>query len=51
MTAVLPELILLSDQAQPGFMDERSRLERMAGGFTGHFMRGQFAQFLVNQRQ
>lgn len=32
-------------------MDERGGLQRVAGGFAGHLVRGEAAQFLINQRQ
>jgi hypothetical protein len=40
-----------ADEAQPGFMDECRRLQRLARGFVGHPVRGQPAQFFVHQRQ
>src|SRR5581483_8256322 len=38
-------------EAEPGFVNKRGGLERLAGGFAGHFGGGQFAQFLVNEGQ
>ena len=32
-------------------MHERGGLERVPGSFISHFDRGQFAQFLIDQRQ
>jgi hypothetical protein len=49
--AVLPRLVRRVHELQPGFVDERGGLERVAGGFAGHLVRGQAAQFVVNHRQ
>ena len=49
--AVLPGLRGGIHQLEPRLMDERGRLEGVARAFPGHFMRGQAAQFVVNQRQ
>jgi hypothetical protein len=43
--------IRVADQPEPGFVDERGGLQRLVGGFTGHFRRRQFAQFAIDQRQ
>jgi len=51
MAASLPALLAIADEPQPGFMDQRSGLQRLAGGFLGHFMRCETAKFLINQRQ
>ena len=32
-------------------MNERGGLKRVAGGFVRHLVRGQAAEFLINQRQ
>jgi hypothetical protein len=49
--AVLPGLLVGGDEAKPGFVNEGSGLERVAGGFVGHAMDGEFAQFFVNERE
>ena len=46
-----PIFPLGTSQAQIGFMDKGSGLERVAGGLTSHLAGGQIAQFLVNQRE
>ena len=51
MGAILRRGCLTAAQSQPGFVDQGSRLERMADGFIRHLLRGQFAQFLIDQRQ
>ena len=32
-------------------MDQGGRLQRLSGRFLGHFLRGEFAQLIINQRQ
>jgi hypothetical protein len=32
-------------------VNERGRLQRVSGRFAGHFVRGDFSQLIVNQRQ
>jgi hypothetical protein len=49
--AVLPRLRAGIDQLQPCFVDERGRLQGMAGRFMGHLARGHAAQFMVHERQ
>src|SRR6266568_4413436 len=51
MAASLPARLTIADEPQPGFMDQRSGLERLARGFLGHLMRCETAKFLINQRQ
>ena len=43
--------IVRADEAKPGFVDERGGLEGLIGGLPGHFCGGQFAQFVIDQRQ
>ena len=43
--------VRLTDQLQPRLMHQGGGLERVAGGFVGHLVRRQSAQFLINQRQ
>jgi hypothetical protein len=47
----VPLLPFRADQPQPGFMDERGRLERVPGGLLGHFRTGQSSQLFIDQRQ
>jgi len=52
MAAAVPNLLLLrSYETQPRFMHQGRGLERLSGFFLGHFIRGELAQFLVDQRQ
>jgi hypothetical protein len=48
--AVLPLFFRLIDQAQVGFVDERSGLQRVAAVLAGHIATGHPVQFRVNQR-
>ena len=43
--------MVISHQTQPGFMHERGRLEGLTGGFGGHLVRRQPAQFIIDQWQ
>ena len=49
MRAILKRRRLVPAQPQPRFVDEGSWLERVTGGFAGHFLRRQPAQFIINQ--
>jgi hypothetical protein len=49
--AVGPFLASASGQANPGFMNQRGGLERMAGLFLDHASGGEAPQFIINQRQ
>src|SRR6266568_542072 len=51
MAASLPVRLAIADEPQPGFMDQRSGLKRLAGGFLGHLMRRETAKFLIDQRE
>jgi hypothetical protein len=51
MRAVLPVHILLIDQTQIGFVNQRCRLQRVAGSFAAKIPSRQPMQFLINQRQ
>jgi len=52
MRAILPGLAFArTGQAEPGFMDQRGRLEGLARPFVRHFLSGQFAEFLIHQRE
>ena len=46
-----PRLFLGFKQSQPRFMNEGRGLQRMAGRFPGHFVRGETAQFVIDKRQ
>ncbi len=39
------------NQPEPGLVDERCRLQRLAGRFGSHFVRRQLPQLLIHQRQ
>jgi hypothetical protein len=49
--AILPTLLIASPEAQPGFMDQGSWLERVTPRLHRHFRAGQFSQFLVDKRE
>lgn len=51
LRASCPPLLVLSGQAQPGFMNQRGGLERVAGALARHLVRGQFAQLLIDERE
>ena len=51
MSAVLKARRVVAGQAQPGFVDQRSGLQRVTGGFIGHAGSRQFAQLVIDQRQ
>jgi len=48
---VLPGLVRRSNQPQPGFVDKRCGLQRVAGRLAGHTVRGQVPQLLINKRE
>jgi hypothetical protein len=50
MLAALPFREVLFDQSQVGFINQRGRLQRVAGPFTAQVAAGQFAQLLVDDR-
>ncbi len=41
----------LAHQSEPRLVNQRRRLERLPGGFVRHPLRGEFAQFVVDQRE
>ena len=43
--------VRIADQPQPGLVDERGGLQRLARRFLRHARRGQFTQFFIDQRQ
>ncbi len=51
MTAIFPALVFVSGNTQPGFVNERRGLERLARLFAGHFGGGQLAQFRIDERK
>ena len=52
MAAVLPALVVRgADQAQVGLVNQRRRLERLAGVFSCQLLRRQLAKLLVDQGQ
>src|SRR5436190_5405321 len=51
MGAIVKRWILISDQAQPGFMDQRGRLERLARSLMRQFGGGQAPQFIVHENE
>src|SRR5205823_11377587 len=50
-TAVPALDLLCAHQTQVRFVDQRSRLKRLAGLFVGQFLRSEEAQLIVNKRQ
>src|SRR5262245_65154429 len=48
--AVLPGLLIGSDEPEPSFVDQGSGLKSVARRFVGHSVDREFAQFLVNER-
>ena len=51
MTAVFKLRVFVSDQPQPGFVNQGRGLERVSRRFIAHLARREPAQLLVNQRQ
>ena len=49
MSPPFPLIPMAADQAQPGFVNQRSRLERLPGGLIGQLGGRQFPQFLIHQ--
>ena len=48
---VVPGLVRRSNQPQPGFVDKRCGLQRVAGRLAGHPVRGKDPQLLINNRE
>src|SRR5207237_2902241 len=44
-------LAIFASEAQPGFMDQRGRLQGLARHLVGHFVRRELAEFLINERK
>src|SRR6058998_516182 len=51
MGAPMPLFVFHTDQSQPGFVNERGGLQRVARRFIGHLVRSQATQFIIDQRQ
>jgi hypothetical protein len=51
VSTALPVLVTHSDQTKPSLMNQRSRLECMAGSFMSHIVAGEFTQFLIDKRK
>src|SRR5712691_8737049 len=51
MAAAIPLLVCPAGETQPRLMHQRRRLQGLAWLFVGHLVRGEFAQFLVNQSE
>ena len=51
MSAVGELRRLVADQPQPGFVNERGRLQRLTGSFVRHPVGRQLAQLLINKRE
>lgn len=49
--AILPRGLVVPAESQPGFVNQGGGLQGLAGRFTRHFLRGELAQFLIDQRQ
>lgn len=49
--AAIPLLILVTNQPQPGFVNQCGRLQGLARRFVRHLVRGEAAQFFIDQRQ
>ena len=51
MGAILPGGLLVPAEAKPRLVNQRGGLKRLARSFAGHLLRGEFAQFVIDQRQ
>jgi len=51
MLTVVPALVSVAGEPQPRLMDERRRLQGLAGGFVGHPGRREPPQFVIDQRE
>ena len=47
---ILPVTFVILDQPQVGFVEQRGRLQRVAGAFPAHIMMRQPVQFGLHQR-
>ena len=48
--AILPAVRFAAD-ADPGFVDERGRLQSLPSHFAGHLVCGDAAQFVIHERE
>ncbi len=51
MLPPFPLPVVRTPQAEPGLVDQSGGLEGLAGTFLGELVRGQAAQFVIDQRQ
>ena len=51
MCPAAPSAVSVAAEPEPGFVDECSRLESLAGLFSGQAVGGEVAQFGINQRK
>src|SRR5262245_27633556 len=51
MGTAVPLNIFTARKAEPSFVDKSGGLKSLPGRFVGHFVRGEFAEFFVNQRK
>jgi hypothetical protein len=51
MGAILPDRLFVPAEAEPRLMNQRGGLKRLARIFARHLLRGEFAQFVIDQRQ
>ena len=51
VATIIPVLRASPDQPQPGLVDQRGGLEGVSGRFVGHLVRGQSAEFFVDERE
>lgn len=51
MRAVAPFGLIISAKPQPRLVNERGGLQSLSGIFARHLLRGQLAQFFINQRE
>jgi hypothetical protein len=49
--AIIPGGLIVTPQSQPRLVHQRSGLQGLPGIFARHFLRGKFAQLLINQGQ
>ena len=51
VSAICKLRIYVPDHAKPGLVDERGGLESLGSRFPGHFLRRQFSELIVYERQ
>ena len=51
MGAILPGRLLVPAETKPRLVNQRGGLKRLARSFAGHLLRGELAQFVIDQRQ